>query len=810
MKAKLTSKTGKRTVLLIGAFVIPILIFLAVMIVMGFYPWGEKTTLYMDLRDQYSEFLGSLKYLNEPDSSLLFSWSRSMGGNAVGLYAYYGGGLLSFLVWLVPVSKIYLAVALIQIIGVGLCGLSFALYLEFGIAEKKTRLSFLVFSTCYALMSYFIVYIGCYMWITGGIFMPLIMLGIEKILVGKKGLLLYIFLTLAMCSNYYTAYMICLFSIMYFVLRVITVHEWSKTARKQSFKKAGIATAKYAGAGLLSAMTSLPVLLPTYIDLASGKLDMAGGEVAGTNFPFSNVFYKLLPFQYDSITNENSYPSIYAGTVVLIFAVFYFLQRKRTLREKLISLAILGAMFASFYFKKLDCVWHGFLMPTWFPYRYAFVFGFFLVFLGFRAYEKWEPDKSRLPIIVPSVLLVVSSVELFFNTKVCMTGIGDQFGYMEVAGYNDFYDRTEPLVSQVKESDSSWFRMDKDYEFSKNDSMLLGYRGMTHYSSTYNTFVDMLTYRLGLAQTVIWNSGYGATPLVDSLFGVKYRLATKTMPETYTAIGQNRDVTLYENPYQLPACFAADAGVVGSDMPASDVFSNQNEILSDIIGQETLCMKPVEYFREDIENETKLTLTSPGDQPMFLYMQPESFNWGDIYVNDQFVSNYFSSETTCAVYLGHFPEGEPVTISVRSNGAVILNAWVVCMDQSVFENSMQIIRSQAMNTENFGAGSMEGTIHVEEGQVVASSIPYDEGYSVWVDDEEVSPEKWLDTFLCIPVDAGDHRIRISFRPQGLGLGCLIMGITLLIVISVGTISMIRRKVSSRHKALETEKRNEKI
>ena len=141
----------------------------------------------MDMRDQYMEFLSSLRDVGGSDQSLLFSWSRSMGGNALGLYAYYMGGILSFLTCLFPISSLHIAIEVLILIKLGLCGLSMAVFLEFGISREKGRPAIVIFSACYALMSYNMAYSACYFWLTGCVFLPIVMLGIEQLLKKKKG-----------------------------------------------------------------------------------------------------------------------------------------------------------------------------------------------------------------------------------------------------------------------------------------------------------------------------------------------------------------------------------------------------------------------------------------------------------------------------------------------------------------------------------------------------------------------------------------------------------------------------------------------
>lgn len=121
--------------------------------------------------------------------------------------------------------------------------------------------------------------------------------------------------------------------------------------------------------------------------LMSGKLDsgFTGYEPQQpTNFVFKNLFTKLLPGKYDSITNSGL-PSIYPGLLLVLLAVIYFLLRQIKLQGKNWNgqHAVLFAI--SFYYIPLDKVWHGFQYPNWFPYRYAFLCSFTLIYMALRS-----------------------------------------------------------------------------------------------------------------------------------------------------------------------------------------------------------------------------------------------------------------------------------------------------------------------------------------------------------------------------------------------------------------------------------------
>lgn len=784
---------SKKMLVIIVSVLLPVIIMLSILYAQGIFPFGTKTTMYVDLRGQYTEFLSSLRYAFDGDNSLLFSWSRSMGGNAIGLYSYYTGGVLAFISCLFPVSKIYIAVILIQIFQVALCGLTMSIYLEYGLMKNGRHIFVIMFSVAYALMSYNIVYLGCYMWLTGCVFMPLVMLGIEKMLDGRKGFVFYIFLSLAMLSNYYTAYMICLFSVLFLIVRLSDKYSWKKADRTSSFGAAGVVVARYIGMGALSALTAMPVILPVYKDLMSGKLADTKGAVKGVNFEFFDIFKKFLPGQYDTIKDQGGLPSIYVGLVVLALSVVFFIQIKRKISEKITSFLVICIIFISLYFKLPDTIWHGFQMPNSFPYRYAFILSFFMTFLAARAIDIIEISKNSLVRGCSLCLLFVTVCDMRFNANYITRRLDEEFLYTDISEYSEFYDETAPLVKQIKSSDNSWYRVEKDYEFSKNDSMLLGYNGMTHYSSTYNTFVNSITYSLGLAQSWIWNSGYGATPMVDSLFGVKYRLAKSSVYPSYEKTGDNKSVSLYKNPYAFGPCFVGNKKAVDVDCNDQDFFNNQNSVMSAMMGTEKEYFTHLEYERTDEAGCVTLTVPNNSGKSLYLYIWPNGGRWGEIYVNDEFVSNYFSTETTHVVYLGKFFEGQPVNIKVRSEDAVVGYASIAELNDDELNKDLQQVANGSIGIDSYGAGSIHGKINVGADQVVLTSIPFDEGYTVLVDGNEVYKSKWLDTFMVFEANPGVHEIDISYTPPGFKSGMIASAFAIIVMLAYMLIPVGKKK-----------------
>ncbi len=775
-------ETYRLPLILVCSFLLPVIIYFIILMILGVWPNGTKTVVFMDMKDEYIEYLASLRQALNHDSTFFFSWSHSLGGDMLGLYAFYSGGMLALFSFLFPVMKLYHAAMFIELIAVGLSGLCIAIFFEWGFQEKKGNFATVAFSICYALMSYNMVYSNCFFWLDGCIFLPLVLLGIEKIFKGEKGFFFYLMLMLSMINNYYTAYMICIFSVLYVGFRMVCLYK--KYRRNHTNKKELLyAFGKYAFMAVLAAMTAFPVLYAVVKNLQGGKLSVdTDWTKEKYYFDFPAVFQKLFTGYYDSIAKDNTLPSLFCGMAVLFFVVLYFFQKNRKKEEKLAAGGILVLFFLSFWNVSLDKVWHGFQQPHWFPWRYTFLFSFFLIFLSYQAFNRLKFSKKRMKYQAAAFLLVFCVFDLGYNAYVCLNGLDKQFGYMDISEYIDFYKKTEPMVKEAKKMDDGLFRMDKDYEFSKNDSFLFGYNGMTHYSSTYNGNVNNLTPKLGMAQSWYWNSGYGATHLVDSLLGVRYRILEQKPPEIFEQIKKGKKASLYRNNQALSFVFAADKNCPDLTELNENIFENQNRYLSALIGKETKCFTQEEFTKNDFSTGPTLVLQTKNNDPLYLYLSSNDPRQGDLYVNGKFISHCFSATTKCAIYLGTFSKGTLISIEIRNTDCNYDEAYIYSYNVELAKKALETLKKNELQVSSHGEASLKGTITVGKDQIVASSIPYSEEFTVFLDGKKVSCETMLNTFLCFRASAGKHNVEIRFAPSSFrsGIKASLLAIILLL------------------------------
>lgn len=778
----------------------------------GFYPFKDTTMFVMDMRDQYLEFYASLRYLFTGESSLFFNWSRSMGGNFLGLFAYYTASPLAFLTTMFSLEQMPLAIAVLSVVKIACCGLSFSMYAGYLWRRREggspwSQLLIIPLAVSYALMSYNMNYLLCLMWLDGVMFLPWVLLGVEKILDGRKGLHYLLALTCLFFCNYYTGYMVGLFTALYLLYRVFVLWNCSSrgagTSLKFSFRDILQRLSRFTIATLLSIGLSAPLLLSVLQDLMTGKFDSASLQ-PDKIFYFQPLSKFLLQFQNGRYTDLNygGMPSVYCGYLILACALLFFFLKKISLREKTGALFLLALLTLSFYLVPLDKVWHCFQFPNSFPYRYAFLFSFLLLYLALRALMEipWEKlpslmSRGRKPLFETLVLLfmLLTAWDLGTNGRDILFAVSGYFAYTPLEDYETFLDATAPLVNSIKEQDKGLYRVNQSYEFSKNDAMLLGYNGMTHYSSTYNRSVNILTKKLGLAQIYFWNSGFGSNPLLDSLFGVKYLLEDGPVPPVYAKLDEtglsweegSGTTASYENPLALDFIYSAPVTDLTPDLSNSSPYVNQNTFLNTIAGttENYFTQYPCEALPQ--EHGFCYRFTADSDNPVYLYLLTDEYNMHfpeEVLVNGTAVGGYFTSETLCSLYLGCFTPGQEVTVEIPEQSMMPKQVFVAQLHMELLTPVLESLQDRGMTLESHRGANLQGSITVSEGEMIVTSIPYDKGWRVRLDGKAVDAVSFADTFLAIPAESGEHTISLSYVSPGFVSGMLLALAALLLSI----------------------------
>ena len=107
---------------------------------------------------------------------------------------------------------------------------------------------------------------------------------------------------------------------------------------------------------------------------------------------------------------------------------------------------------------------------------------------------------------------------------------------------------------------------------------------------------------------------------------------------------------------------------------------------------------------------------------------------------------------------------------------------VYALDQNAFENAYAELADEQLEITEFSDTKITGNINAAKDGVMYLSIPYEKGWSVYVDGEETETVKVLNSMLGAEIEAGSHEIVLKYSPDGFKTGLAISGGALLMFI----------------------------
>ena len=251
------------------SFLIPILLLLPGLIYMGIFPFGDLTTLTVDLRNQYVGFFEAMRNALQDPGSLLYNFTKGLGGVMSGTVAYYLTSPLNLLIFLFPSKDLPMAIELIQLLKVGLAGAFFAIFLIK--KEHGDSILVLLFSVPYALMGFVVANLLNLMWLDPILLLPLIILMLERMFDGKSAIPYILLLAWSILTNFYAAYMLCLFLGLYAIWALIRRSGMHTRTRKAALKNAWHQFVYFGFSSLVAALLCAVILLPTGYSLMMSK-----------------------------------------------------------------------------------------------------------------------------------------------------------------------------------------------------------------------------------------------------------------------------------------------------------------------------------------------------------------------------------------------------------------------------------------------------------------------------------------------------------------------------------------------------------
>lgn len=810
---------------LLAAFFVPVLVLVVIFAQRGIFPFGEECFLRTDMYHQYAPFFSEFQYKLTHGGSLLYSWDIGMGVNFSALYAYYLASPMNWLVALCPRQFLIEFMTVLIVIKTGLSGLFFTWYLRKHTGTREFGSCF--FGIFYALSGYMAAYSWNIMWLDCILLFPVILFGLERLVKEKKGMVYCIALGLSILSNYYISIMICIFMVIYAAVLVIL---YPLKKGKEFAATAGRFTLYSLLAGGLAAVVLLPEIYALQAT-ASGNFDFP--KTVSSYFSIFDMIARHIGNVQTEIGLDH-WPNIYCGVAVLMLLLLYLGNKNIKIKEKAVYFSLLLFFYASFSVNVLNFIWHGFHYPNSLPCRQSFIYIALVLVMCYKAYLElkntpWKhivmafwgaaafvilaeklvdnEEQFHFAVFYAAILflaLYTGCIYLYHSRKWCRDGVllavlGLVFCESAVnmavtsipttsrTAYVKDNEDTMLLADSIRSS--VFYRIEKGESRTKNDGAWMNFPSASLFSSVASAAMSDFFKSVGCESSTNAYSVKGSTPFIDALFATRYGIYPDQQPADglKEQIGRQGSMWFYENKYTLPVGF-----VMPQDMETNWVLDSGNPAnvqndLSSVLGVSNLLVPA-----EGVSEGKKLTFTADASGDYYVYVTNKKVEEVSAEIGERSLS-FDNVDRGYFLELGYLPKGQEVILQSQTDGNPAMQAEIWRFDPEAMEEIYQCLSKSPLELSSWTDTGLAGSINTPEGGTMFTSIPYDKGWKIWVDGTAVSGRPVFDAFLGVDLEPGEHKIRLSYEPQGLKTGAVITGVSAAAVAALAVCGWMKNK-----------------
>mgnify|MGYP003571266533 CR=1 FL=1 len=819
-------------------------VIITVYILQNVAPFGENSLLTIDFFHQYGPMLGELFDRIWNKSTLIYSFNMGMGLPLFRNFFNYLSSPFNILILLFRHRDILMSYSVI----IGLKAVASAVTMNLYLNKKFGKnYMFIPLSILYAFCAYFTAYYWNIMWIDGLIMLPLVVLGIEE-LVNKNNILLYIIsLSLMLFANYFIGYMICIFSVLYFIFYLII--QTKKFEIKLIWKK----VLNFGLSSLIAGGLCAIFLIPLYFALR-------GISATSDIWPTSQYYdFTVIDFIFNHFSGIGSTvlksgittaPNISVGVMGITLLILFWINPKIDLKTKICYSALLIILILSFVIAPLDFIWHAFHVPNDLPYRYSFLYSFLLIVISaygiinikslksinvgiiyvvmlilitlmkFVPYENITSEMIIMNYVIVTIFYLSYIIFVYFKmykkyaviftiltaSLECIMVINNNW-YIDqnIEGFYADYDGIKDILNYVKDNDNEMYRIERDSMLTFNDPSWYNYYGEVTFSSMEYENMAIMQHYLGMPGNEI-NSYYFKqnTPIYDMMFNLKYIIGNSVDSKRYSLFYENDDNLVYKNNYNIGLMYGVNENIKNFSNNFENPFSNQNDFIYKATGIENV-LEEFEGVESDIvyveDNKVIVKYKVLNNYDNFYlyfngYIDFAVVNNNMYYLNEDY--EYARSYTDMAVYnyfdynekyiINEVSEDKYIELYVGYDGYYNDEFYLYYLNNDKLDAVYNELLQNKVNIEVFKESYIKAYCNYDSNMTIYTSIPYDKGWKVYVDGKKIDTTEIDNTLLAFDVDAGEHKIELKYRIPYLGIG-----LSISIVSLVGLIILVKFK-----------------
>ena len=369
-------------------------------------------------------------------------------------------------------------------------------------------------------------------------------------------------------------------------------------------------------------------------------------------------------------------------------------------------------------------------------------------------------------------------------------------------------------------------------------SSVMGYNSIAIFSSTIDG--PIVDYNREMANTA-WNlvqlAGFDNRTFMNELASVKYYSATDDqeglIPFGYEKTGEEtvngKKYNIYENKYALPLGYTYSTVISEEEFAGYSALEKQEILLQSAVVEDTssvfleesdnLTLSSQEavitnYTANGIEIEDGLATITEGNATLTLefdgvensetYMELVGQFVPQGTLKDQILETVITSGSNCIEYtfrstdhtyytgqesylfnLGYQKKGRnSVTITFKDTGTFEFDSFrIMCQPMNNYTSQIRQLSENVLEDVVMSDNLITGNITVDEDKLLVLSMPYQKGWTAYVDGKEVDILKANYMYMGLSLKEGSHEIELRYERPGLKLAVAlsISGICIFIV-----------------------------
>lgn len=789
---------------------------------------STQGTYMKGINDGLSQMLPFKQFIYEKYARRDFFYAADfgLGGDFFSSLAYYFSTNLFFLPWVVGTWLVSQVVPLTidvnywlaLVLPMSIVKQTAIMYIAFLFLRKVSNMpkAAYVAAIFYAVSPFFFRHELYWDILTDEMFwLPLSLLGIEKIIRRESSTLFTLAVAAVMISNFYLAYMTLLIGGIYIVIRLFyRLSEYEQTKKGQLFR--------YIGFGLLGAGMSLFAFIPA-----------AQSFLNNVRPPFQD------PIEWLNINDDIFMNPRVLWLPVFIFILFFirYLYRVRTYRL-FAMIAAIGLV--GHFIPYVGSIFNGFSAPQqrWesliilsFSVMLTFalhdvkqwqyqkgplngIIAFLLVWFGFELlmpqydiawplasgticwivffflfyFYKWSAIWLASSIIIASLL----QANYFSYT---LTQAGDGVAtktFIDSERYNA--PEQQQLVDWMKNHlDQDDYRIDWMAPLRNNTPIIQNFNGTSVYSSILNGHLLYFYWddlQIDMTRESVSRYGtLGSRANLMALEQVQFYMrdsSNSSVPDGYKLVKEHGQYHVYETKQLLPAFRVAKTSYDEAALANAPILAKEHAMLNGVIREDGQASPPpVKRLDHDIDitggswDQQTLQIddsegvvdvqVKPSKRAKTLYM---TFYIEGIRHQDSFeirANEYYTTrKKSDSIYRTN---ANTLTLAVKADDHIrvtLPKGTYRFRDVAVYEEDGRILKHALQRTEaaqmTWDDGDAYGTVTAEDGDILATSIPYEKGWRATIDGERVDVEKVNYAFVGVPLTAGQHKVTLHYLP----------------------------------------------